>query len=192
MSTALMRPASIYATAVFGLAGLSATHALGQNTGQTEERAPVSSAAPEEPPPKDALSERDAEVIRYILREKDRRLFNGGAHFFTTTPRDEWGEKGDWKPLPRSFLNSLLPLKLKMKVRPADEAYLKDGEVREKGTDRRETMHWITVNRWLSPTEVEVEDGSWQSELGGGASTKIYEKVKGDWQYKDTVKSWVS
>ena len=53
-------------------------------------------------------------------------------------------------------------------------------------------MQWISVKRWLSETEVEVEEGVWCCPLGGGASTTIYEKVNGTWQFKESGPSWVS
>ncbi|NQT16598.1 MAG: hypothetical protein HQ582_27815 [Planctomycetes bacterium] len=53
-------------------------------------------------------------------------------------------------------------------------------------------MKWITVKRWISETEVEVEDGVWCCPLGGGASTVTYEKTNGQWSIKSRGPSWVS
>ena len=81
---------------------------------------------------------------------------------------------------------------LQIKYRPASEAYLERSRVLVKNTNQPAWMRWITIKRWISDTEVEVEDGVWTAPLGGGATTIIYKKVKGKWQLKSIKDNWVS
>lgn len=69
---------------------------------------------------------------------------------------------------------------------------MKNGSVLENGTNSEAWMRWISVKRWVSEAEVEVEDGVWCCPLGGGASTTIYQKVDGEWQIKKRGASWIS
>lgn len=135
------------------------------------------------------LSDRDAEVIRLVL-EEDPGEQGDRIYFLTTTPMDKWGEHGTWTDLPQSFFDSIAGLPIK--YRPASEAYLKNGSVLERGTDAKSWMQWVTIKRWISDCEVEVEAGVWCCPLGGGASTVIYEKIDGKWRIKSLGESWVS
>ncbi len=136
-----------------------------------------------------SLSKRDAELIRFLLREHDRPA-DDRIYFLTTTPMSKWGETGDWRPLPDSFMRSISTLKTK--YRPANEAELKNGFVLEKNSAKESWMRWITIKRWISDTQVEVENGVWCCPLGGGASTITYEKVDGQWRIKALGEMWVS
>jgi hypothetical protein len=69
---------------------------------------------------------------------------------------------------------------------------LKEWSVLEKKSKAEAWMQWISVKRWISDTEVEVETGVWCCPLGGGASTSIYGKVNGKWKVLEHGKSWIS
>ena len=101
----------------------------------------------------------------------------------------KWGDTGYWHTIPADELKSFSNAG---QYRPANEAHLKDDRVLENGSDAKAWMKWISVKRWLSDTEVEVEVGVWCCPLGGGASTSIYEKVDGKWEFKKHGESWIS
>jgi hypothetical protein len=153
------------------------------------------------------LSDRDAEVIRFCLSRFDtavgslvppsdpkaRAIQSEMAkriYFLTTTPLDRWSEVGGWAELPRSFHHSIGHLKTKYGL--ASGAYLSDGRVLTKRNHAEAWMRWVTIKRWISDTEVEVEEGVWCCPLGGGATTVIFEKTDGHWHVKEFVESWVS
>jgi hypothetical protein len=133
-------------------------------------------------------NDRNADIYRYLLSQLDEPIPNR-IYFITTTPKSEWGESGNWQTIPADDMKSFPEAAL---YRPASEAHLKDHRVLENGSDAEAWMHWISVKRWLSDTEVEVEEGVWCCPLGGGASTVIYEKVDGTWRIKELGRSWVS
>lgn len=127
--------------------------------------------------------------MRYILSEPHRST-DARSYFLTPTPRDEWGDKGDWGDFSESFHDSIASLNVKYLF--ARDAYLKDGRVLEKGTDTTARMRWILIRRWISDTEVEVEDGAWCCPQGGGGSTATYEMRDGRWHLKSLGFYWVS
>lgn len=133
-------------------------------------------------------NDRNAEIYRYLLADI-REPIPDRICFLTTTPMAAWGETGSWATIPMDELKSI---PLAPEYRPANEAYLNDGHVLEKGTDAKAWMQWISVKRWINDNEVEVEAGVWCCPLGGGASTTIYEKIDGKWQVKEYGNSWVS
>ena len=133
-------------------------------------------------------NDRNAEIYRFILAEVDRPE-PGRIYFLTTTPKNEWGESGEWRTLPKDELSSFPNC---AEYRLANEAHLKDGRVLENGTNSKAWMLRISVKRWHSESEVEVETGTWCCPLGGGASTTIYMKTDGGWQIKQRGPSWVS
>lgn len=133
--------------------------------------------------------DREADLVRSILGEHDP-LAGDRIYFLTPTPRDEWGDKGDWSDFSESFHDSIATLNVKYRF--AHDAYLKDGSVLEKGTNTRAWMRWIVIRRWISDTEMEVEDGVWCCSLGGGGSTATYEMRDGRWHLKSLGISWVS
>ena len=135
------------------------------------------------------LNDQDFEIVRFVLAEHDDSP-SDRIYFLTPTPMNEWGDNGSWAELPRSFHESIS--QLHVKYRPAGEAYLKEGRVLEKGMNAEAWMRWITIKRWISENEVEVENGVWCCPLGGGAGTTTYEKVDGKWQFKSTGPGWVS
>lgn len=131
---------------------------------------------------------RNADIYRYLLAELDKPI-PARIYFITTTPMAQWGEGGKWETIPADEMNSFPNT---AGYRPANEAHFKDGHVLENGTDAKAWMQWISVKRWISETEVEVEEGVWCCPLGGGASTTIYERIDGKWHVKERGDSWVS
>ncbi len=120
------------------------------------------------------LSPRNAEVIESVLRSTALSRADDRIYFLTVTPIDDWGSNGDWIDLPSDFHARIFDLPIHF--RPASGAYLHDGNVLVRQTNAAAWMEWITIKRWISDTEVEVEDGVWCCPLGGGQSTSIYEK----------------
>ena len=135
------------------------------------------------------LSERDGQLIRFLLNDSDNDP-GDRIYFLTTTPMNKWTNDGGWSSLPDSFHSSIS--NLQTKYRTADEAYLSGGHVLVRGSDETAWMKWVTIVEWKSDTVVTVEEGVWCCPLGGGASTVTYEKIDGEWQIKDIGSSWVS
>jgi hypothetical protein len=131
----------------------------------------------------------DHDIIRYVL-EQDKEQSSDRIYFLTITPMDQWGESGSWQDAPAALLDAIPTLKTKYRL--ANGAYLKQGRVLEKGTDKEAWMKWVAIKRWLTDSEVEVEEGTWSSPLGGGSVSVIYKKVDGKWMFKKFSKAWIS
>jgi hypothetical protein len=135
------------------------------------------------------LSEQEIEVYRALLDEPypigiDR------TYFITCTPMNAWGDLGDWITLPESLhvkvqRNSHLYL-------PAHEAMFREGHVLDVSTSQKAWMRWITITKWISDSEVEIETGIWSCPLGGGGRTEIWEKIDGAWKKTKSLNNWVS
>ena len=143
------------------------------------------------------LSERQNDLYRYLLSELqepekyvDLDEPDGRIYCLTLTPMNEWGESGNWRNIPTDLLGEQPDLK--SWYRPATDAYLKEGHVLTKDSKSRAWMEWITIRRWLSETKAEVQSGVWCCPLGGGASTRTYEKIDGKWRISDYGESWAS
>ncbi len=135
------------------------------------------------------LSDRDAEIIEFVLRSNPD-LGNDRTYFLTVTPMSDWGEHGAWLTLPDEFharIGDIVPGYL-----PASKAYLSNHRVLQRVTQAKAWMKWVTVKRWISENEVEVEAGVWCCPLGGGGGSVIYEKEDGQWHIKEFTGSWVS
>lgn len=138
-----------------------------------------------------SLDDRDVEIIQFVLEShsndtKDR------IYFLTPTPMSDWGEVGNWSDPPQILID--FASSNGNKYRPASGAFLKEGSVLQRGTNREAWMRWITIKRWISDTEVEIEDGVWCCPMGGGVMTSIYEKVDGKWKWKSrgNGENWIS
>jgi hypothetical protein len=139
------------------------------------------------------LSVKELDVIEYVIRLSygDGRYPTGHLDFLTTTAmptdRSEW----KWQDLPDEFHRRISDLPVRF--RKASEAYLDGGQcVRQKGTQVDGYMHWVSIKRWLSDDEVEVELGRWSRQLHGGGKTYILEKKSGKWSIKKRVRLWVT
>lgn len=137
--------------------------------------------------PRDDI-DRDSDIIRYIL-ENDREAPSDRIYFLTLTPREQWGDSGAWDDLPSALLEAMPSIASEYRI--AHEACLKDGCVIEKATGKEAWMKWVSIIRWHSDTEVEVEQGVWCCPSSGGASTATYEKRAGSWTFKSLKRSWV-
>ncbi len=137
------------------------------------------------------LDDRDVEIIQFVL-ESHSSDPNDRIYFLTLTPMSEWDEVGNWSDPPQVLID--FASSTGNKYRPASGAFLKEDSVLERGTNRKSWMRWITIKRWISDTEVEIEDGVWCCPMGGGVSTIIYEKVDGKWKWKSkgNGENWVS
>jgi len=139
------------------------------------------------------LSIKELEVIEYVVRMSygDGRYPTGNLDFLTITPRPDDRSEWKWKDLPDDFYRRISDLPVRF--RKASEAYIDRGQyVREKGTHAEGWMHWITIKKWLSEEEVEVETGLWSRQLYGGGKTYILEKKSGKWSIKKSVRLWVT
>lgn len=174
-----MKPNSLYTLFLLLLLGCA----------QRPDAAPLNHDAPADPVVYDSeWNDRNGDIYRFLLAELDEPAADQIC-FVTITPMAEWGETGNWTPVPADQLKST---PRGAQYRPANEAYLKDGRVLEKGTNAEARMHWISVKRWINNNEVEVESGDWCCPLGGGGLTTIYEKVDGQWRVKEHGGVWVS
>ena len=132
---------------------------------------------------------RDSNIVRYIL-ENDREPPLDRIYFLTITPQDEWGENGAWHDVPTTMLEAMPAVTSEYRL--AHGAFLKANHVIDKETEKEAWMKWVTIRKWHSDTEVEVEQGVWCCPSNGGASTVIYGKQGGTWTFKSLKRSWVS
>lgn len=137
------------------------------------------------------LDDRDVEIIQFVL-ESDSSDPKDRVYFLTPTPMSDWGEEGNWSDPPQILID--FASSNGNKYRPASGAFLKEGSVLQRGTNRKAWMRWITIKRWISDTEVEIENGVWCCPMGGGVMTSIYEKVDGRWKWKSRGdgENWIS
>jgi hypothetical protein len=139
------------------------------------------------------LSAKELEVIEYVVRLSygDGRYPTGTIDFLTTTAMPKNPSEWKWKDLPDKFHRRISDLPVRF--RKASEAYLDGGQcVRQKGTNADAYMHWVTIKRWISDDEVEVEMGLWSRQLYGGGKTYILEKKSGTWSIKRHLRLWVT
>jgi hypothetical protein len=139
------------------------------------------------------LSAKELEVVEYVLRSSygDGRYPTGYLNFLTTTPIPNPPSEWKWKDLPDDFHKRISDLPVQFGK--ASEAYLDGGQcVRQKGTHIDGYMHWVSIKRWLSDEEVEVDTGRWSRHLHGGGSTYLLQKKSGKWSIKKCVRMWVT
>jgi hypothetical protein len=139
------------------------------------------------------LSVKELDVIEYVLRLSygDGRYPRGHLDFLTTTPMPNPPSEWKWQDLPDEFHGRISDLPVRF--RKASEAYLDGGQcVRQKGTHADGYMHWVSIKKWFSDDEVEVEMGRWSRQLYGGGRTYILEKKSGKWSIKKHVRLWVT
>lgn len=132
------------------------------------------------------LTERDIEIITIVLQRH-----HCGTCFLTLTPSSQWYEEGGLKDIPEALRVALS--KNSIQFRPASEAYIEKGtgRVKEKASNAEGTLRWARIRRWISDTEVEVEDGQYKAPLGGGGTIAVYEKVKEGWRQTKHL-NWMS
>ena len=92
----------------------------------------------------------------------------------------DWGTTCQWADLSPDLRQSISHLPIK--YRPASEATMtKAGLVVDSSTNELGWMRWVTVDRWVSDTEVYVESGDYV-QGGFGSSIGRYIKVDGKWE----------
>jgi len=139
------------------------------------------------------LSAKELEVVEYVLRMSygDGRYPAGYLNFLTMTPMPNPPSQWKWKDLPDDFHKRISDLPVQFAK--ASEAYLDGGQcVRQKGTHIDGYMHWVSITRWLSDEEVEVDMGRWSRQLHGGGRTYLLQKKSGKWSVKKCVRLWVT
>jgi hypothetical protein len=139
------------------------------------------------------LSAKELEVVEYVLRLSygGGRYPTGYLNFLTTTPMPNPPSQWKWKDLPDDFHKRISDLPVQFAK--ASEAYLDGGQcVRQKGTHIDGYMHWVSITRWLSDEEVEVDMGRWSRQLHGGGRTYLLQKKSGKWSVKKCVRLWVT
>ena len=135
-----------------------------------------------------SLTAREAALIEAIVR-KNHYGDASRIYFLTPTPRRRWSG-GTWQAFPADFHARIS--NLPHPYRPAREAFLWAHTVRSRRTLRQEWMSWVTVKKWISDTQAEVEVGVWCCPLGGGAGVEIWEFRDGKWKFKSRERRWVS
>ena len=135
------------------------------------------------------LSERDLEVIHFILAAE---TFSSGDKplYLTPTVREHWNQQGDWVSMPAQFAPWLDQLAVDFK--PAVGAKLENGYVRDAETNVRGMMVWVAVKEWLSPEEVTLEFGRWGGPLDASGKTITCFKKNGTWLVKEIKNVWLS
>jgi hypothetical protein len=123
------------------------------------------------------LVERDIEIILFLLQQ--RRCEDC---FLTVGASLESDDTREWKNIPEPLRVALL--KNAINYRPASEAYFdlgQGGSVKERKSNAPATIRHITIRRWISDTEVVVEDSRSSGPLSGGGSIAVYKKGDGVW-----------
>jgi hypothetical protein len=139
------------------------------------------------------LNAKELEVVEYVLRLSygDGRYPTGYVNFLTTAPIPNPPSEWKWKDLPDDFHERISDLPVQFGK--ASEAYLDGGQcVRQKGTHIDGYIHWVSIKRWLSDEEVEVDTSRWSRHLVGGGSTYLLQKKSGKWSIKKCVRMWVT
>ena len=75
-----------------------------------------------------------------------------------------------------------------------DSACRADGDkgVRDKKTDERGLIFWITTIEWKSDTEVGVKGGYYEGRLSSSANTYTVKKENGKWKVTNNKLDWIS
>ena len=133
-------------------------------------------------------NDRNADIYRFLLSQLDAPSADR-IYFITNTPRSHWDDKANWSVIPQSELEQFPNATL---YHPADNAHRYKGHVRQNETNAAAWICWISVRRWISETEVEVEQGVYSGPLSSGGQIEIYEKTNGSWRLKSRGFSWVS
>lgn len=135
------------------------------------------------------LSERDCEVICFVLSTET--IANGGQPLFLTpTGREHWNQQGDWVSMPAPLVPRLARLAVEFK--PATDAILDNGYVRDKESGARGTMVWIVVKEWSSAEEVTLDFGLWSGPLDASGKTITCSKINGQWEVNEITNVWLS
>ena len=158
----------------------------------------ISLAASVHAEPPNANDERrreiELEVVRYVVQSRfasSSKLLNGlpnpekrpgRLYFLTTTPTRDWGKHGRWQRLPDSFHKSLN--NLSVNLFPASEAQLVDRAVYRVKDGKEGWMYTVYVSKWISDTEVEVDQDLHRSPRLGSGTREIWIKADGSWTRK--------
>ncbi|MCP4094715.1 MAG: hypothetical protein GY748_00595 [Planctomycetaceae bacterium] len=182
----------VFSSVVFGLICVLAGCGVEPTTSQdlAQDSNPVGDDLVVRAPPKPVqLSERDCEVIHFVLSTET--VPNGGKPLYLTpTNRDQWNREGDWASMP-SQLEPWLA-QLAVKYRSAADAKLDKGYVRDKATNARGTMVWIIIREWTAANEVTLDFGLWGGPLDASGKTITCLKKDGQWQVKEITDVWLS
>ena len=137
------------------------------------------------------LTEKEADLYESVLRlTYGRWKDNTENHYLTCLRPEEW-IGGNVKDFPDSFYKRLsnMPVHFKKATKALYDSndYFKDPK-----TGKPAYMMWIKIDKWISDTEAEVEEGR-SHFLGGSAYTKaIYIKENGKWKMKQLITGWIS
>ena len=133
-------------------------------------------------------NDRNADIYRFLLSKLDAPDADR-VYFITNTPLAHWGDDPNWSIIPKNELDKFANASL---YQSANDAHLRSGLVLQNGTNTKGWIRWISVRRWISDTEVEVEQGVFSGPLSGGGEINTYEKIDGVWKLKSSGFSWVS
>ena len=133
-------------------------------------------------------NDRNADIYRFLLSELDAPYDDVCS--ITTTPPSLWTDEFVLEAIPQDELKRHQNASL---YKSASNVHLNEDEcVRENDTGRAASIRWISVRRWNSESEVEIETGTYKGPLAGGGKILIYEKQGDTWKLKSRGFSWVS
>jgi hypothetical protein len=121
-------------------------------------------------------------VLRFYSRGSD---ISDEFNYLTPTPMSQWGESGHWANMPEELHMRIADLP--EHYRKASEAIIVNDSVLDGDTKKRGLMTYVTIKKWITLTEAEVEIGFWKGLLGGGYNIYIWRKDHGIWRQNKFV-----
>jgi hypothetical protein len=135
------------------------------------------------------LTEKEADLYESVLRlTYSKWKDNTESHYLTYMRPEEWFFV-DARDFPNSFYKRLSDMPIHFKK--ASKSIYSINYFKDPKTGKPASMIWITINRWISDTEAEVEGGSCEY-LGGSIRKAIYIKENGKWKMKQLIFGGIS
>jgi hypothetical protein len=135
------------------------------------------------------LTEKEADLYESVLRlTYSKWKDNTRSHYLTYMRPEEWFFV-NVRDFPDSFYRRLSDMPIHFKK--ATKAVYSNDYFKDPKTGKPACMIWITINRWISDTEAEVEGGS-SEYLGGSILKAIYIKENGKWKMKQLIFGGIS
>ncbi len=132
------------------------------------------------------LNDKETELYESILRKRYGDKKDVQETYYLSSLRYKDWEEGREKDFPDSFYQRISDLPVHFK-KASEALYSSGGSLKyfkDPETGKRAYMAWIVINKWISDTEAEVEDGWWYHGLASTEATAIYIKVDGNWKVK--------
>jgi hypothetical protein len=137
-------------------------------------------------------AEKEIVIFESVLRDRygtkaAASTATGRELYLTCTPKSQWKATGQWEDYPDSFYSKLSDMPVKFNK--ATEAVLTNWSVKDRKSGEPGYMIWLSINKWISKTEVEVVYGMWTEALWSETSICIYVNKDGKWQFKKLIES---